>query len=213
VEVTALSTNHQPWQPASGRIAVTTPGTLDRCFGGQTVEIAGVAAPPKGAPAEGSFDYRAYLEDLGIYYELETGSDQDWRVLASPPAPPLADRFRPWARRALARGLPAEDLSLRLEWALTLGWKAALTDDVSEPFIQAATYHIFAVDGLRMAILFGTGFGIFRAFRLPRPLAGASLLPLIWICVDDSPTCGSFEAWMHTATSGGAATPRPTGIP
>jgi hypothetical protein len=51
----------------------------------------------------------------------------------------LADRFRAWAREALARGLPVEDESLRLEWALTLGWKTALAEEVSEPFVQAAT--------------------------------------------------------------------------
>jgi hypothetical protein len=36
-------------------------------------------------------------------------------------------------------GLPVEDEYLRLEWALTLGWKAALTDEVADPFIKAAT--------------------------------------------------------------------------
>jgi len=184
VEATALSTNHQPWQPATGRIAVTTPGTLGHFFGGQTVEISGVAAPPKGAEAEGTFDYRAYLKEMGIYYQLQAASEKDWIVLARPPAPPLADRFRTWARRALGRGLPLEDESLRLEWALTLGWKAALTEEVSEPFIRAATYHIFAVDGLRMAIVFGIFFGLFRALGLPRPWSGAVLIPLIWICVD-----------------------------
>ncbi|HXP59906.1 MAG TPA: ComEC/Rec2 family competence protein [Dongiaceae bacterium] len=183
VEVTALSTNHQPWQPAAGRIVVSTPGTLDRFFAGQTVEIAGVAALPKGATAEGTFDYRAYLRELGIYYQLQAASEQDWRLLATPPAPPLADRFRIWARRALGRGLPVEDESLRLEWALTLGWKTALTEEVSEPFIQAATYHIFAVDGLRMAIVFGIFFGLFRAVGLPRPVSGAVLIPLIWFYV------------------------------
>ena len=183
VEATALSTNHQPWQPATGRIAVTTPGTLGHFFGGQTVEISGVAAPPKGAEAEGTFDYRAYLKEMGIYYQLQAASEKDWIVLARPPAPPLADRFRTWARRALGRGLPLEDESLRLEWALTLGWKAALTEEVSEPFIQAATYHIFAVDGLRMAIVFGIFFGLFRALGLPRPWSGAVLIPLIWFYV------------------------------
>jgi competence protein ComEC len=183
VEATALSTNHQPWQPATGRIAVTTPGTLGHFFGGQTVEISGVAAPPKGAEAEGTFDYRAYLKEMGIYYQLQAASEKDWIVLARPPAPPLADRFRTWARRALGRGLPLEDESLRLEWALTLGWKAALTEEVSEPFIRAATYHIFAVDGLRMAIVFGIFFGLFRALGLPRPWSGAVLIPLIWFYV------------------------------
>ena len=183
VEVTALSTNHQPWQPATGRIVVSTPGTLDsilrrpnggnrgrgglaqRGGGGRHVRLPGL---PGG---------------IGNLLSIAGGSEQDWRLLATPPAPPLADRFRIWARRALGRGLPVEDESLRLEWALTLGWKTALTEEVSEPFIQAATYHIFAVDGLRMAIIFGIFFGLFRAVGLPRPVSGAVLIPLIWFYV------------------------------
>jgi len=183
VEVSALSANHGPWQPASGLIAASTPGTLSEFFGGQTVEITGVMAPPKGAEAEGLFDYRAYLRELGIYYQLQAASEQDWHVLGAPKVPPLADRFRAWARRALGRGLPVQDESLRLEWALTLGWKPALTEEVSEPFIRAATYHIFAVDGLRMGIVFGIFFGLFRALGLPRPVSGAVLIPLIWFYV------------------------------
>jgi len=85
------------------------------------------------AAAEGTFDYRAYLQQLGIYYQLDAASEQDWQIISSPAQHPLADRFRMWARQALALGLPVEDESLRLEWALTLGWKTALTEEVSEP--------------------------------------------------------------------------------
>ena len=126
------------WQPAFGQIVASTPGQLGKdFFVGQTVEITGVLAPPPTPLAEGLFDYRAYLARQGIYYQLKSGSTNDWRLL--PPVqsrPPLSDRFLAWAKPALARGLPAEDESLRLEWALTLGWKTALTEDVSEPFIQ-----------------------------------------------------------------------------
>ncbi len=126
------------------------------------------------------FDYRAYLKQQGIFYQLQASSEKDWRVVSPPSKPPVADRFREWGRQALALGLPFEDESLRLEWALTLGWKTALTEEVSEPFVQAATYHIFAVDGLRMAIIFGIFFYLFRAVGIPREVCGLVLLPLIW---------------------------------
>jgi len=183
VDVAALRPNREEWKPATGRVAVSTPGQLTNLFAGQTVEISGVAAPPKFAAAEGLFDYRNYLRRLGIYYQLQTTGESDWQILASSRKPPLADWFRNWARRALAMGLPTEDESLRLEWALTLGWKTALTDEVSEPFVQAATYHIFAVDGLRMAIVFGICFGLFRALGIPRSISGLILIPLIWFYV------------------------------
>jgi competence protein ComEC len=181
LEVTALRINHKPWQPAAGRLAVTTRGVLStNIFAGQTVEVTGVINLPKIAAAEGTFDYRAYLKLQGIYYHLQALSESDWQIVASPPAPPLADRFRAWARQALALGLPVEDQSLRLEYALALGSKTELTEEVSEPFVRAATYHIFAVDGLRMAIIFGILFGLLRVFRLPRAACGLLLLPVLW---------------------------------
>ena len=181
LDVTALHRNRQPWQPAVGRVAVTMLGTLSTSlFAGQVVEITGVAGPPRIASAPGLFDYRAYLAQQEIYYQLQTASEQDWHVVWSPLKPALADRFREWARQALALGLPAEDESLRLEWALTLGWKTALTEQVEESFIRAATYHIFAVDGLRMAIIFGIFFALFRALGLSRAACGLVLLPVLW---------------------------------
>ncbi len=183
LETTALCLDHGQWQPATGRVAVTTPGALTNLFARQVVEVTGVIAPPRQASAEGTFDYRAYLRQLEIYYQFKADSEQDWQSISSPQSPPLSERFRGWARRALALGLPGEDESLRLEWALTLGWKTALTEEVSEPFVNAATYHIFAVDGLRMAIIFGIFLGLFRAVGLPRSLAGLVLLPVIWFYV------------------------------
>lgn len=183
VDVTALRPNRAAWKAATGRMAIATPCLLTNLFAGQTVEISGVATPPKFPAAEGLFDYRNYLRRQGIYYQLQASGEPDWQILSSPGKPPLADRFRAWARRALAMGLPTEDESLRLEWALTLGWKTALTDDVSEAFGQAATYHIFAVDGLRMAIVFGICFGLFRVLGIPRAICGLILIPLIWFYV------------------------------
>ena len=182
LQVSAIRIHRGVWKPAFGRMAVSTPAALTNLFAGETLEVSGVAAPPRGASAPGLFDYRDYLIRLGIYYHLDAASPNDWKAISSS-GPPLADRFRNWAKQALARGLPNEDESLRLEWALTLGWKTALTEAVSEPFIRAATYHIFAVDGLRMAIVFGIFFGLFRALRMPRPLSGFILLPLIWFYV------------------------------
>ena len=94
VDVSAARPNRGEWKSATGRMAVTTPGLLTNLFAGQTVEITGVAAPPKFAAAEGLFDYRNYLRRLGIYYQLQTSGEPDWQILASPRKPPLADRFR-----------------------------------------------------------------------------------------------------------------------
>jgi competence protein ComEC len=214
LDVTALCPNRQSWLPAFGRIAVSTPGALSNFFAGQIVEISGVVRRPRIALAEGTFDYRHYLEQQGIYYQLQTVGEKDWQLVSSPTRRPLADRFRDWAKLALARGLPAEDESLRLEWALTLGWKPALTEEVSEPFVRAATYHIFAVDGLRMAIIFGIFFGLFRALTLPRWFIGVTLIPLLWfyVALTGWPVSAIRAAVMLTVIIVGWALKRPSDI-
>jgi ComEC/Rec2-related protein len=183
-------------------------------FAGEVVEVTGVAALPKTSVAEGTFDYRAYLAELGIYYHLRTSGEADWCVVQAAAAPPLSERFRNWAQKTLAMGLPVEDESLRLEWALTLGWKTALTEETSAPFVQAATYHIFAVDGLRMAILFGVFFAILRALRLPRPICGLVLIPLIWfyVALTGWPASAIRATVMLTIVIGGWVLKRPVDL-
>ena len=173
---------HNHWQPAHGRIAITLPGVLDtRFFAGREVEVDGVLRPPPGARAEGLFDYRAYLRWQGIHHQLITDDTRDWRLLDGPSVrPPLAERFRVWAQHTLARGLPEEDEPLRLVWAMALGWKTALTDEVATPFMHSGTMHVFAISGLHIALIAGILAALLRVLRVPRAACGLVVLPLIW---------------------------------
>ena len=170
------------WQTASGSIIVSTPSPLpENYFAGQPVEVSGVIARPLPPLADGLFDYRDYLQTRDIYYQLKTESTNDWRL--RPPIlskPPLTDRFLSWSKRTLALGLPAEDQPLRLLWAMTLGWRTAFTGDISEPFLRAGTMHLFAIDGLRIAILSGMIVTLLRVMRLSRAWCGLIAIPTIW---------------------------------
>jgi len=68
-------------------------------------------------------------------------------VLNTIAAEPPPDRFRNWATNNLARGLPERDGALELLWAMSLGWRTALTGEVKEPFIRSGTMHLFAISG------------------------------------------------------------------
>src|SRR5665213_266867 len=170
------------FSPASGEIIVSTPDVLaPEYFAGQPVQISGVIAPPPPPLAEGLFDYQNYLATRGIYYELKTSSTNDWKLLEPHRLkPPLTDRFLNWAKGTLALGLPAEDKPLRLLWAMTLGWRTAFTGDISEPFLRAGTMHMFAIDGLRIALLSGMIVTLLRVLRLSRAWCGAIAIPAIW---------------------------------
>ena len=168
--------------PADGEILVTTPGLPGtNCFAGQRVEISGVIARPPPPLADGLFDFENYLATRGIYYQLKTESTNDWNIL--PPAishPPITDRFLGWSKQTLALGLPNEDEPLRLLWAMTLGWRTAFTGDIGEPFLRAGTMHMFAIDGLRIALLSGMIVALLRALRVSRAWCGAIAVPTIW---------------------------------
>ena len=180
VQVTALRRDAN-WRPAAGSIIVTTPGALDsRFFAGQPVEVTGVISRPASPLAEGLFDYRDYLQTRGIFYQLKTGSTNGWQLGGSPLAgPPLTDRFLNWSKHTLALGLP-EDEPLHLLWAMTLGWRTAFTADISEPFLRAGTMHLFAIDGLRIALISGMLVALLRVLQVSRAWCGIVAIPLIW---------------------------------
>lgn len=180
LDVTALATNDN-WQPALGRVMISTKGALPAEFyAGRAVEISGVLAPPAGPIANGLFDYRTHLARQGIYYQLKCAFPTDWQTLDSQTNAPFADRFLGWAQRTLARGLPEQDEPLRLLWAMTLGWKTALTGEVNEPFMKSGTMHIFAISGLHIALIAGILVSLLRVARVPRAWCGAVVIPLIW---------------------------------
>ena len=181
VKVSAIRRDDH-WQPATGTLLVNTPNLPDpQFFTGQPVEITGVIAPPPPPLAEGLFDFRNYLAARGIYYQLKADSWHDWKLLAPHlPRPPLADRFLKWSKETLALGLPVEDETLRLLWAMTLDWRTAFTGDLSEPFLRAGTFHMFAIDGLRIGLLAGMIVTLLGALRLSRAWCGLIAVPIIW---------------------------------
>jgi len=182
IHTTAFSRAGGSFTPADGDVLAVTPGILGPAFfAGQTVELSGVIARPRPPLAAGLFDYQNYLATRGIYFQLKTQSTNDWMLRSSVTAsPPLTDRFLDWSRHTLALGLPAEDQPLHLLWAMTLGWKTAFTGDIADPFLRAGTMHLFAIDGLRIALLSGMIVTLLRVLRLARSWCGAVAIPVIW---------------------------------
>jgi len=181
VRVSHLQCGNDAWQPAFGDVLVTTPTRLpDEIYARHVVQITGVLAPPPRPVAEGLFDYCTYLRRHGIHYLLTASTTNDWQVLDGRHPRPLGDRFRAWARASLARGLPVEDEPLRLIWAMSLGWKPALTHETYEPFMRSGTMHIFAISGLHVALIAGILTRLLRLLQVPRVGCGWVVIPLIW---------------------------------
>jgi len=170
------------WRPATGDIIATVPGVLcDTYFTGQPVEINGVLDRPATPVAPGIFDYRAYLDKLGIYYTLKADSTNEWALGENARTqPPFSAHFIAWASKVLTIGLDPDDESTQLLLAMTLGQKTALNDEVSEPFMRSGTMHIFAISGLHIALIAGILVALLRVLQVARGTCGMIVLPLIW---------------------------------
>ncbi len=174
------------WQPAFGKVIATAPGVLSsNFFEGQSVEVSGVIHPLGGPAARGLFDARAYYGREGVFHQLQAASTNDFHLPVGREFErlPVSEQFRRWAAKTLALGLPGEDEPLRLTRMLLLDWKPPQWDEIEEPFMRAGTYHIFAVDGLRIGLLAGICLGLLRLLQLPRALCGVVLLPILWFYV------------------------------
>ncbi len=186
VDLTQVRWKNGDWQPAVGRVAVSTAGTLgDGFYGGREVMVEGVLRQPPGPTAPGGFDYRRYLARRQIYFQLQGCDPGDWRAVdeseTGPAGRPWADRFAAWAMATMARGLPEEDEALQLLWAMTLGWKTALTGEVAEPFMRSGTMHVFAISGLHVALIAGLLITFLRVCQLPRRWCALFIIPLLWL--------------------------------
>ena len=181
LSVSRINRQGDCWEPAFGRVLIQTPGLLPPgFFAGQTVEVTGVLEPPPAPDAEGLFDYRSYLRQQGIYFQLRADSPQDWRRLSAARPPPLAHRFAAWAQEVLSLGLPERDVPLELLWAMTLGWKTALTPEISTTFIRSGTMHVFAISGLHIAMIAAILLALLRVLRIPRLYCGILVIPALW---------------------------------
>jgi competence protein ComEC len=63
---------------------------------------------------------------------------------------------------------------------MTLGWRAAFNNDISAPFLRAGTLHMFAIDGLRIALVSGIIITLLRVLGFSRAWSGTVIIPSIW---------------------------------
>lgn len=175
--------HHGVWEPAVGDVAVSTSGFISDDFvSGAKVEVSGAISVPQGPIAPGLFDFERYLKWQRIFFVLHAEHTNDWKLAQTGGGwsqDALYRNFNAWAMRTLQRGIPADE-NTRLLWAMTLGWKPGLNNEISEPFMRTGTLHVFAVSGLHIGFMAGILVAVFRLFRAPRTWAGLLAIPVIW---------------------------------
>jgi competence protein ComEC len=163
-----------------GRVLATYPGQLGPGYGrGARVRVYGVLKEPPGAAAPGLFDQRSHGLRKGITHLLVTDEPGDWELVSGVEV----EGFLGWAARTLARGLPEEDPATRLRWAMLLGWRGVMTEELREPFLHSGTMHVFAISGLHISLVSIILTSLLRLLRVPRGWVGVVVLPALWCYV------------------------------
>jgi len=180
IQLNHIRLNRDGWKQAHGKVVASVEfADADRITPGQTIQLFGILSSPPGPFAPGMFDYRQHLANRGIYFLLRSEEPTDLTILKSARTP-LVVGFQRWAMTALGKGFPQDDRSIELLWAMCLGWRTALTDEVAEPFMKSGTMHLFAISGLHVALIAAILIGLLRLLRISREWSGSIVIPLLW---------------------------------
>ncbi|MGB8352895.1 MAG: ComEC/Rec2 family competence protein [Chthoniobacteraceae bacterium] len=150
---------------------------------GDRVSITGDAmniGPPRNP---GQFDYREYLNRLGIDSEIRLHYPDDGEILDSGHGNPLialSISCRQWMQDQLRLDIAHSLDASGVIQGMVLGQKNEAPDDVRELFQRTGTLHLFVVNGLHIGMFTFIVFIMLRILGASRTLCIVIALPLIW---------------------------------
>lgn len=153
---------------------------------GDRVSFQGVAERIPAPRNPGEFDYHQWLERHGIYTQFSLDLSEPGSVLEHGKGNPLmawalASRNRMEA--ILATDLQGAPMELSAIKGITLGVTENAPEGFTDDFRFTGTMHLFAVSGLHVGMLAVMIWFILMAARMPRPLAIAIIIPVLFYYV------------------------------
>lgn len=109
------------------------------------------------------------------------------RANAMPSASAFAGSCAAEVRNSLSRrvaiGLEHDSDAVVLNRAILLGERRCLPRSARRVFIESGTIHVFAISGLHVMAVVQLLYGLLRILFVPRRIAGAASVPLVWFYV------------------------------
>lgn len=174
----------------TGKVQVHTTRAVVLDYG-DGVSLSGVLTAPRN---DASVPYRSILARRGIASTMNFP-----RILDLGPSDTGPSGWIVWLRQALERGinawLPEPEAALLI--AIALGAHSASLGDVTQPLIATGLIHIIAISGIKVAMVAGTGYALFR--RLPSrslTLAAGLLLLIFYVLLTGTTVSGERSAIM-----------------
>jgi len=171
-EVTSIT---DPSVTMSGKISIRSWDEIFPQRYGDVVEVDGELTRPRLPRNPGAFDYRKYLARHGIFATMTLDNASDVQSIGTGGNPFLRwiQGLRGRIEAIIDETMPPESASVLK--GVTLGERAALSEDMYEALLRTGTSHILAVSGLHMAIIAGWMFLLCNWLRKRVGLASISI--------------------------------------
>lgn len=154
--------------PATGRVLLRDLRLEKETYGyGDLVRVRGKLVRPRGASNFGQFDYRAYLERRGIFYQLALSTPDSIQYISADQGPAILGRIFELRRRffQVAAILPPAETALLK--GLTLGERQLVSAETVNFFTASGTVHLMAVSGVHVGMVAALALGLARLLHLP----------------------------------------------
>ncbi len=176
------------WQPVTGQVQVSLPHDTPEDYGFTYGDQLLVKGAPKLVPDPlnpNQFNYKAYLQQKGIYHQhslrahqfAKTGNDSPNKLLY------ISIQLRRYLDRVLKERVPSQR-EYSIASALVLGVKDELDNAVRDSYAATGTMHVLAVSGLHVGLLFAVLMLLFNKVNLgpkQRWLYGTVVLGGLWL--------------------------------
>jgi len=119
---------------------------------GDLIKLQGDLKPPRKPGNPGEFDYPAYLNQQGIYYNLTVKKSSELSLINSESGVlKWVDLFRYRAEQLTQQVLPAQESSVLL--GMLLGGREGMEEEQYTDFQKTGIVHLFSVGGLHVGFL------------------------------------------------------------
>ncbi len=178
------------WIRAEGRVMMfvqdRAPDASEPLQYGDRIECAALMRTPTPARNPGTFDWTSYLRQRNIAFTATVRKADEYSILARGRGNPfiaLSLRMQEQFERALHHGLEDEPKLAGVLMGMVIGQRSDIPTDTYEDFRRTGVFHVFAINGLHVALVLGILLVFLRLARVPRRWSGLVGIPLVALYV------------------------------
>jgi competence protein ComEC len=154
---------------AQGEVLIKSPYILDELMPGDNLQVRGFITKTSAMRKRGGFNYGRYLKRRGFAYFVWADKKDGIRLFDKPYNTIRRQSYflRSYFEEKISKHIKDKQV-FSLIRALIFAKKGGLSQDLSTDFKKSGVYHVLALSGLHMGLIFAFSFFFFSFIRLER---------------------------------------------